>query len=293
MSKNMKHKAEPMVKHPLEETACKCGDACTCRSHGSSKLIIKSGVTIFSALMISGAILAAADIQRMFKGSASSRQATEAEIRTFIQKNPKLIADTMETYYKAQQAKKTAEPRQPQFADKKLVEEILADKTNYSLGNPDGKFVIIEFFDYQCGWCKRTNEGISKVLADNKAPNIRWVLIDTPIFGEKSEMIARYVLAAGKQGKFAEMHHAVSALKGTIDKTALLNAAKSIKINTEKLQADADSDEIKGKLESNKKYADTLKISGVPFLIVDGKINPGALIGKRLDEVVKLSNQIK
>lgn len=294
MNKNTKHRVEPVVSRPTEESACKCGDGCTCRPRGcASKLIIKSGVTIFSALMISGAILATADIQRLLKNTPAPRQTTDAEMRMFIKNNPKLIAETMEAYYKAQQAKKQAEPRKPQLADKKLVDEILADKTNYSLGNPDGKFVIIEFFDYQCGWCKRTNEGISKVLADNKAPNIRWILIDNPIFGEKSETISRYVLAAGKQGKFAEMHHAVSALKGKIDEEALIAAAKAAKINTKKLKADAASDEIKKKLESNKKYADTLKISGVPFLIVDGQINPGALFGERLDEVVKKSNQVK
>jgi len=92
----------------------------------------------------------------------------------------------------------------------RLSKSIAEDETNYSLGNPDGKFVIIEFFDYNCGWCQRTNAGMQEVLAKPEAKNIRWIPIDTPIFGPSSEIIARYVLAAGKQGKYKQMHDAVS-----------------------------------------------------------------------------------
>ena len=92
----------------------------------------------------------------------------------------------------------------------RLAKEIAADPSNYSLGNPDGKFVIIEFFDYNCGWCQRTNEAMKAALAKPEAKNIRWIPIDTPIFGASSATIASYVLAAGKQGKYEQMHDAVA-----------------------------------------------------------------------------------
>ena len=73
-----------------------------------------------------------------------------------------------------------------------VIIQSFIDKTNYSLGNPKGKFVIIEFFDHQCGWCKKTNVEMSKAVASAEGKNIRWIPIDTPIFGEASETIARF-----------------------------------------------------------------------------------------------------
>ncbi|MBO7258223.1 MAG: DsbA family protein, partial [Alphaproteobacteria bacterium] len=195
-------------------------------------------------------------------------------------------------HYQAEQAKaQKAQPAEPAEADKALVDEILADKTNHVLGNPNGKFVIIEFFDYQCGWCKKTNKEISAALKD--APNIRWVLMDTPIFGEASEQIARFAMAAGKQGKFKEYHEAIGNAKGKLDKDALIKLGKDLKLNTKRLAADAESQQIKDKLANNQKYARQLNINGVPMLIVDGKINPGALIGDRLADAVEASKAKK
>ena len=168
---------------------------------------------------------------------------------------------------------------------------VLADKSNHVLGNPKGKFVIIEFFDYQCGWCKKTNKEISAVLKD--APNIRWVLMDTPIFGEDSEQIARFAMAAAKQGKFKEYHEAIGNAQGKLAKDDLIKIGKDLKLNTKRLVADAESQQIKDKLAKNQKYARQLNINGVPMLIVDGKINPGALIGDRLADAVKASKAKK
>ena len=175
----------------------------------------------------------------------------------------------------------------------KIVAEIVADKTNYSLGNPKGKFVIIEFFDHQCGWCKKTNVEMSKVVASAEGKNIRWIPVDTPIFGEASETIARFVLAAGKQGKYAQMHEAVTNAKGKLDEAALIELGKGLGLDTKKLKADADGKAIRAKLTANKEYAKKLNINGVPMLIVDGQINPGALLGDKLQEAVKASQAKK
>ena len=169
----------------------------------------------------------------------------------------------------------------------RLSKQIIADETNYSLGNPDGKYVIIEFFDYNCGWCKRTNAALKEALAKKEAKNIRWIPIDTPIFGEGSETIARYVLAAGKQGKYAAMHDAVGDYKGgKVDEAALTEMAKKIGLDTDKLKKDANSQEIKDKLVANREFTRSLNIGGVPMLIVNGNIHPGALFGEDLDAVV-------
>lgn len=300
---------------------CKCGPDCNCTNEcsGKTKLMIKSGVILASAILISGAILTAGLDNGCGRGKffgeggadkpmpAKFMEKRDAAMRDFIMKNPKVLIESVDAYYKAQQAGaqgaadcgdaadavKPAPQKAPelQAAPADLVAKIVADKSNHVLGNPKGKFVIIEFFDYQCGWCKKTNKEMG--LAVKSTNNIRWILIDTPIFGPASETIARYGMAAAKQGKFAQMHEALTNASGRLDEAALKKMGADLGMDVKKLEKDANSDEIKAKLAANQALARQLNINGVPMLIVDGKINPGALIGPRLQEAVKAANAKK
>ena len=290
--------SKPAHTHTNDE-ACKCGENCTCCTPSCFSKYLMPASILAGAILISGSILTVAydkpcdKMMRQMKASSPAQQ--ERVIKDYITNNPMVIINSLDKHYQAEQAKaQKAQPAQPApqaEADKALVDEILADKTNHVLGNPKGKFVIIEFFDYQCSWCKKTNKEISAVLKD--APNIRWVLMDTPIFGEASEQIARFAMAAGKQGKFKEYHEAIGNAKGKLDKDALIKLGKDLKLNTKRLAADAESQQVKDKLANNQKYARQLNINGVPMLIVDGKINPGALIGDRLAAAVEASKAKK
>lgn len=276
---------------------CQCGKTCGCGCE-CKKTLIKCGTMLLSALIIAGSILFVGEGCPMKKGFRYGRmpvpvaQKGDASVRDFIAANPAFIAETMEKYYQAQQQKR--QPAGPSEAEvAKAVKSIVADKTNYSLGNPKGKFVIIEFFDYNCGWCKRTNKELAAAVASKEGKNIRWIPIDSPIFGEGSETIARYVLAAGKQGKYAEMHEAVGAAQGKLDEAKLIELGKGLKLDTKQLTKDANSQELKDKLTANRALATKLGVNGVPMLIVDGKVNPGALLGDKLAEAVKASQAKK
>lgn len=293
------HTAEKETSACACGTECKCGDNCKCHSSDCCSKFLMPATVLASAIIISGTILTVAfdGCQRrsshiMEKPSIRRDAGIDGAIENWVKNNPKILIDSVEKHYRAEEAKNRAKAPQPQqTADKALVDEIINDKTNHVLGNPNGKFVIIEFFDYQCGWCKKTNKEISAALKD--APNIRWILMDTPIFGEASQLIARYAMAAGKQGKFKEYHEAIGNAKGKLDKDGLIKLGKDLKLNTKKLSADAESAEVKAKLEKNQKYARQLNINGVPMLIVDGKINPGALIGDNLAKAVEASKAKK
>ena len=344
VNNNTKIRSTPVVEKEgcpcQKEEGCSCGCECGCGCNcncGCGKNVFETILTC-GTIMVSAAAIAAAI---MFKPVAPERHhmpimprvRSEQSIRAFIEKNPKLLIDTVEKYYADQEKGEAAEfdINSLATADANLIQQIIDDKTNYSLGNKDGKFVIIEFFDYQCGWCKRTNKGLEEAIASPEGKNIRWIPIDTPIFGAASETIARYVLAAGVQGKYAEMHKAVgedttelsaagnrvgelvskyiadnkldgekpedqTKIRSYADEVspkeygkAMVNIGKKLKLNTKKLVADADGDKIKQKLASNEVFREKLNIGGVPMVIVDGHINPGALIDDRLAAVVKLS----
>ena len=302
MEKKKTNRSTPVVEKKVCDCQnggeCTCGPECNCGCKTKSMVFsaLKYGVLLVSAAVISaGATIVwhASQLKPQPIIVRYEKQDIEKEISRYIRSNPKALIDSVDSYYKKLEQKANAQPPKEfkledlQEAPADIVKKIVEDKTNYSLGNPKGKFVIIEFFDHQCGWCKRTNKAMEEALKQADAKNIRWIPIDTPIFGEKSETIARYVLAAGAQGKYAEMHHAVTNAEGALDEAALIELGKGLKLDTKKLKADANGEKIKAKLESNKEFTKALKIGGVPMLIVDGRINPGALINERLEVVVK------
>jgi len=279
MTKN-KHKTSNHVSMPNhaeheEVKSCSCGSKCECNCGASKALLL--GVSAVALILSVVALV---------------KKPCDKALTDWVNKNPKVIADSVEAYYKELDAqRRQAEKAQPKVAPADMVAKILNDKGNYSLGNPNGKFVIIEFFDYNCGWCKRTNAALKEALAKPEAKNIRWIPIDTPIFGEGSETIARYVLAAGQQGKYAAMHDAVGDFKGKLDEAALIEMGKKLGLDVDKLKKVANSKEIKDKLVANREFTRALNIGGVPMLIVNGDIHPGALFGEALDEVVAASNK--
>ncbi|MBE6449207.1 MAG: hypothetical protein E7013_00710 [Alphaproteobacteria bacterium] len=291
------HAANTAAKHveKKENTKCCCGDSCKCDSSckcgcqstnvcGSQ---IACGImTLIGCLFIAGSILVLHRVDEP-KTTAQVAKFDEKAVAAWVKANPKAIIDSVDAYYKKQQAGRAAAPK---VADAAMIKEIVEDKTNSVMGNPKGTFVMIEFFDYNCGYCKMMNKKMAEAI--KKSDNIRWILIDTPIFGDKSEVISRYALAAGKQGKFAEFHGALETAK---DKTeaGLKELGKTLGLDVAKLEKDANSDAIKKKIEKNKEYTKKLQMGGVPMFIIDGNIQGGAFQDDKMEEYIKKANEMK
>lgn len=288
---------------------CACGDTCTCCTEGKcsdscgcgcgnkkaysgsqARTFAKCFVALFGSLMITTAILLSAQelktdhslqIETYLKNNPSTvYQIVEGE-KLRLAEEERLAAEKARLEAEAARAKKMAE----------LKDKIASDASYYSLGNPDGKYVIVEFFDYRCGWCKRTNKALWAEISSGKAPNVRWIPVDSPIFGEASMLISQYVLAAGKQGKYTEMHHAVVDSDAELTAEALAEIGKNIGLDVEQLKKDAESEEIKAKIVSNIELAQEIGVEGVPFMILNGKPHGGALLGAALTDAIAESNK--
>ncbi len=312
VQKNQKHMARPAHKPAMPQkkqecckcdSSCKCGcqegKECTCCSCGSAGTCVSglagSILVLIGTLLVAGSILVLADKVETITGrapkAAPAKVSAKMDDKAFaelVKKNPQVIIDSVNAFYQKQQAEKAK--AQPKVADKAMIKEIVEDKGNHVLGNPKGSFVIIEFFDYNCGYCKMMNKKLADAV--KKSDNIRWVLIDTPIFGEKSEIIAQYAWAAGKQGKFAEFHAALADAK---DKTeaGLKEIGKKLGLNVEKLAKDATSEAAKKKLTANRAYTQKLQMGGVPMFIINGDIQGGAFSDEKMEEYIKKANDMK
>ena len=93
-----------------------------------------------------------------------------------------------------------------------IYQEILNNKEYANLGNPEGKYVIIDFFDYRCQHCKRNRYQISELIQSGKVPNLRWISIEVPLFGSEYYDIAYLIQAAKAQEKYQELFKKIAAL---------------------------------------------------------------------------------
>ena len=143
------------------------------------------------------------------------------------------------------------------------------------IGNPKGDVTIIEFMDYNCGWCKRSVGEVQALVEKDK--NLRIVLKEFPIFGQHSEFAAKAALASIRQGKYWPFHQAMFAHEGQITDQVVLEIAKGQGLDVAKLNEDMKDQKVLNTISANYDLAKTLKLNGTPAFIVDSKVFPGYL----------------
>ncbi len=208
-------------------------------------------------------------------GSMGAAQAemTKAEVEKIVQdyimNNAEVILQSVNDY----QTKGVAEAQQQalQANARKIFEN---DMTPVA-GNPDGDVRVVEFFDYNCGYCKRVVGDVNKLIENDD--QVKLILIDYPILDPTSETAARWAMAADKQGKYLEFHNALLTKNERISDELLEATAKDLKLDVDQLKKDAASEEISVYLEGNRALAQSLNINGTPAFIVEDEIFPGAI----------------
>ena len=159
----------------------------------------------------------------------------------------------------------------------------LKSNDEFFLGNNEGKKVIIEFFDYNCGYCKRSFPELMELILNDS--DIKVILKELPVLGESSILASKYSIAAQKQNKYFEMHQELINFSGQISTNDIKNISKTIGINFEQLKTDMNHDETILLIKENYRLADLIGVRGTPAFIINKKLIPGA-IGK--NEMVKL-----
>ena len=141
-------------------------------------------------------------------------------------------------------------------------------------GDPDGDITVVEFFDFNCGYCKRGLPEVQKLIQNDK--KVRVVFKELPILSKGSEEAAKVALAAKRQGKYWEFHQAMLGSKGQANEASALKVAGSLGLDLEKLKTDMASDAVKTELDDMKALASKMGINGTPHFLVGDKSIPGA-----------------
>lgn len=213
--------------------------------------------------------------------SPEQRKAIEQIVREFLVANPDVLIDAMKEYETRQQAASAAQAKLA-IIEKKA--QIFRSPADVVLGNPNGDVTVVEFFDYNCGWCKKAVDEIAKLTKAD--PKVRVVMKELPIFGgPNSVMAAKAAMASIPQGKYWEYHQALMKER-QVTKDNVFTIAEKVGLDVAKLKAEMANPKIEASIKESIALAQTLGIDGTPGFMVDAKINPGYLPLEQITEMI-------
>jgi len=199
-----------------------------------------------------------------------TREQIQQMIKDYIANNPQDLIQSVENYGKQQQEQ---DSQRASESIKKNMDWLTKNPNHAEAGNPNGDVTIVEFFDYNCGYCKQALTDLMKLLDKDK--NVRLVFVEIPILGASSEEAARWALAAMKQKKYLEFHIAMMNHKGPLDEGAVLQYAKQVGLDGEKLKKDKLDPKNEQIIAENLNMARSLGIQGTPAFVIGDELIRG------------------
>jgi len=227
-------------------------------------------------LLLGSAAVAAA------QPAALPREAVEQIIRDYLREHPEVVVEAFRAYEAKQRADEEA--RVGRMLDARR-QELVADPDAPVGGNPAGDVTVVEFFDYRCGYCRGVAPAVRALVQAD--PRVRLVYKELPILGPDSLVAARMALAARAQGKYTAFHDALMAVDGPLTSAAALGVARTVGLDTDRLERDMATPAITAALQRNLDLARALGLNGTPAFVVGGQIAPGALDLEALKRLVE------
>jgi len=203
--------------------------------------------------------------------SDTQKRAIEQVVKDYLMANPEVLLE-IQGALEAKMEKAQAEKLKVAITEN--VKEIYRNPKAAVAGNPNGDITVVEFFDYNCGYCKRGLSGVVELI--EKDPKVKVVFKELPILSKGSEEAAHVALAARLQGKYWEVHRALLENKGQANEAVALKVAEKAGLDMTKLKADMNSDEVKGEIERVRDLAQKMGISGTPHFLVGDRSIGGA-----------------
>ena len=200
----------------------------------------------------------------------------EKIVREYIISHPEVLEEAMAELSKRQAA---AEAEKHQATIVKNSDAIFNSPRGVTLGNKEGDVAFVEFFDYNCGYCKRAMSDMLELMKNDS--KLKVVLKEFPVLGQGSVEAAQVAVAVRMQDptgkKYLEFHQKLLGGRGQADKARALAAAKEAGLDMAKLDKDMSSPEVRATLEENLKMADSLGMNGTPSYIIGKQVVIGAV----------------
>jgi len=230
-----------------------------------------------TALLIAAALsVASPAVATAQTFSADQRQEIGTIVKDYLLAHPEVLQDVMAELEKRQQAA-DAEKHRSAVAQNNAT--LFSSPHQVVLGNPHGNVTMVEFFDYNCGYCKRALPDMLALLKTN--PNLKFVLKEFPVLGEGSVEAAHVAVAARMQDvtgkKYIEFHQKLLGGRGPADKARALAVAKDVGFDMARIEKDMGSDEVKKTIDESMELAEALGVNGTPSYVVGDEVVVGAV----------------
>ena len=212
----------------------------------------------------------------------SPQQRTEIEtiIREYFIKHPEMIEELQALAQTEKMKRVITENKDTLFNSPRQV----------TLGNPNGDVTMVEFFDYNCGFCKRALDDMITLMKNN--PNLKIVLKEMPVLSQGSMDAAQVAVAVALQDKsgkrYLDFHQRLLGGRGQADKARAMAAAKEAGLDMARLEKDLASPEINATLNENFKLAEEMGLNGTPSYVIGKDVVVGAVgapgLAKKISE---------
>ncbi|RWA75430.1 MAG: DsbA family protein [Mesorhizobium sp.] len=200
-----------------------------------------------------------------------SQDQLDQRIHDYILAHPEVLVQALQSLDQRQREAQLAEARK---VLKARADDIFHDKQNPVGGNAQGNVTLVEFFDYNCPYCRVMAPIMEQAAADD--PQLRIVYKEFPILGPDSVFAAKAALAAQNQGKYTAFHKALYGAKTRVTQAVVLKIAAEAGLDVERMKADMQQPDIQTMIDRNAELAQALGITGTPGFIAGDQIYPGA-----------------
>lgn len=197
--------------------------------------------------------------------SAKQTDGIRKIVRDYLMEHPEVISEAIEALREKMRAQAESDAKKAITARK---DELFNDKDDPVSGNVKGDVVVVEFFDYNCPYCKVVLDPLMEAAkADGKT---KVVFKEMPILSEDSMTAARVALAAKKQGKYEEVHRALMKFRGKLDEKTIFRLSGEAGANVDQIRKEMMAPEIEAQIKKNLELAHALDVSSTPSFVVAG-----------------------
>jgi len=212
-----------------------------------------------------------------------SKQKINELIYEYIMENPEVILESVDKLRKKMEENSSLDE---EYLNENFL-KLANDPSIPYMGSDKPKVIIIEFFDYNCGYCKKSMDAVTELLRTEY--DLKISFRDYPILSPSSRVAAKAALAAKEQGKYFIFHSALMNMQGNINDENIYSLARNLDIDVKKLKIDMQNTAIEQIIEKNEILAKKLGIKGTPTFIINGKLYAGALDLKQLRQIINKS----
>jgi protein-disulfide isomerase len=220
--------------------------------------------------------------------SDAQRGDIETIVRNYLIAHPEVLEESMNELSKRQAA---AEAEKHEASVATNADKIFNSPRGVALGNKDGDVTFVEFFDYNCGYCKRAMADMLELMKTD--PKLKVVLKEFPVLSEGSVEAAKVAVAVRMQDptgkKYLDFHQKLLGGRGVADKARAMAAAKDAGLDTAKIEKDLASPEVKATIEENFKLAEAMGMNGTPSYVIGKQVVVGAIGLDGLKEKIGLA----